>query len=300
MSQFLSFGPLHLSRRRLLKLSAGALLGVAGGSLWPGRLAAADVAFSPLKFAAINDLHYADDDCAPFFEGLVKRLNAIDRLDFVLLVGDLTDNGRAGQAHALHDILAKLAVPYHFVIGNHDYWSPTQREPFDGAFGEKLNYTLEVKGWQLVGLDTTDGVIWQNTSCRKHTLDFVATLPSKLDRNKPTLLFTHFPLGPGVTNRLVNADALLEPFKALNLAAIFNGHHHGMTDTRVLTKIIATTYCCCSRKAVNHDNTLPKGFCLATTTDAGRVERTFIEYGTDFPGSARPATQPATALPVAR
>jgi hypothetical protein len=103
-------------------------------------------------------------------------------------------------------------------------------------------------------------------------------------------------LGPGVTNRLRNADALLEPFKQLNVAAIFNGHHHAFTQKTVLTSTIATTDVCCSFKRANHDNKFEKGFFVVEAAE-GKVKRTFVEYGTDFPGGATPNKKP---LPTTR
>jgi hypothetical protein len=102
------------------------------------------------------------------------------------------------------------------------------------------------------------------------------------------------PLGPGVTNRLANADILLEPFKELNLIGIFNGHFHAFTQKKLLSDVLTTTNVCCSHKAANHDGTFQKGFFLIEAANAS-FRRTFVEFGTDFPGSAHPnAARPAT------
>src|SRR5438045_4204421 len=100
----------EFSRRQMMKLSAGALL-TAG--LWPRRSWAAEVATKPLKFIQVNDFHYFDDACAPFFEGLVKQFNQVEGVAMVLIVGDLVDGGTLAQCNKLKDILSTLKVPYH-------------------------------------------------------------------------------------------------------------------------------------------------------------------------------------------
>jgi hypothetical protein len=273
-----------LSRRQMMKMSAGTLL---AASLWPGQLRAAEPETKPLKFIAVNDLHYTDDACAPFFEGLVKEWNGVEGAAFLLIAGDLVDTGTAAQCRALHDILAKLKIPYYVNTGNHDWATQTDRSAFEAVFGTKINFHMESNGWQFVGLDTSDGTKVEKFDVKKPTLDFVASLPSALDKSKPTFVYSHFPMGPGVNMRLQNADVLLEPFKQLNVAAIFNGHYHAYTQ-KSLGASIVTTNRCCSRKRTNHDNTFQKGYFVMDAAD-GKWTRTFMEYGTDFPGGAVPA-----------
>jgi predicted MPP superfamily phosphohydrolase len=285
--------PTTLTRRQMIKLSAGALL---AAGLWPRVAHAADAPTKPLTFLQLNDFHYAEEACAPFFEGLVSKINQIQDAALLIIAGDLLDDGTADQANALHDILAKLKIPYHVTCGNHDYHTQTDRSAFTSVFGDKFNTFFEVEGWQFVALDTADGTKASNFDCKKDTLDFAASLPTKLDKAKPTFLFTHFPLAAGVTNRLRNADTLLEPFKQLNLLATFSGHYHAFTEKTILTNVTATTDVCCSRKRANHDNKFEKGFFRLDAAD-GKCKRTFVEYGTDFKGSATPNNRP---LPTSR
>ena len=54
----------NLSRRKLLKLSASTLL---ASSLWPGALRADDATGEDFGFIIVNDLHFFDSKCVPFF-----------------------------------------------------------------------------------------------------------------------------------------------------------------------------------------------------------------------------------------
>ena len=274
----------RISRRAMMRVSAGVLL---AAGVWPGRAWGAEV--KPLRFVVVNDLHYAEEACGPFFEGMVKEFNKIEDVGLVLVVGDLIDGGTSEQAHAIRDILKGLKAPYYVTPGNHDAATQTDRSGFDGVFGTRMNFTMEVGGWQFVAMDTSDGVKVNGFDCHRETLEFAAGLAGKLDRAKPTFVYTHFPLGPGVKNRLRNADALLEPLKPLNLQAIFTGHYHAFTETKVFEKTVVTTNRCCSRKRANHDQTWEKGFFVVDAAEGGHRRR-FVEYGTNLPGSAHPAT----------
>jgi hypothetical protein len=166
-------------------------------------------------------------------------------------------------------------MKFHAVPGNHDYVSDTDRSAWDKLFPGKLNYSFRHRGWQFVGLDTTEGTKWEKTSISAETLRWAADDCARLDPQAPTVLFTHFPLGEGVRMRPLNAEALLEPFKPLNVAAVFNGHFHGFTETR-FGKAAVTTNRCCAISRENHDGTTEKGYFLCTAGE-GRVTRQFVE-----------------------
>jgi predicted MPP superfamily phosphohydrolase len=196
-------------------------------------------------------------------------------IDFCLIAGDLTEDGSHAQISAVRDLFKTLKMPVHTVLGNHDYKpKSTDRSAYEEFLPKAINYTLEHRGWQLIALDSTDGVKAQ-VAIQKHTLDFVTETIAKLDRKRPTIVFTHFPLGPKVPNRATNADVVLEQLKPLNLQAILGGHYHAYTE-RKLGEALATTNRCCSFKVNNHDGTKEKGYFICRAK-SGRVERQFVE-----------------------
>jgi predicted MPP superfamily phosphohydrolase len=170
-----------LSRRRWLRLGAGALL-LAG---WPGALRAKEPATKPFHFLALNDLHFADAGCTPFFERLVKQLKATqEHPEFCLLQGDLSDTGKPEQLDAVRGLFKTLGIPVYAVIGNHDYRVDGSRQPYEQTFPGALNYTFEHQGWQFVGLDTSEGGKVQ-VRASQATLDFLDQTLPKLDRSRP-------------------------------------------------------------------------------------------------------------------
>jgi 3',5'-cyclic AMP phosphodiesterase CpdA len=267
-------GVTRFDRRQLLRWGAGGLL---AAGLWPGALRArgADTG-GDFSFAVVNDLHYNDERCGPWFEGLVRHLKARpEPIDFCLLAGDLAERGKPEQFAPVRDIFRALGRPVHVVIGNHDYRTAEDRRPFEEAFPSSLNHHFDHKGWQFVGLDTSEGTK-AVVAAQPPTLQWLdATLP-RLDGKRPTVVFTHFPLGPMVICRVTNAGDVLGRFKDYNLQAVFSGHYHGFTERR-LGATVLTTNRCCSFFRPNHDRSKEKGYFLCRARD-GRLERSFVEF----------------------
>jgi len=258
----------------MLRLSAGTLL---AAGLWPGWLHADDAPESgEFSFIVINDLHYLDDKGDPWFElvvGMIKQMKQSPEL--CLLVGDLADIGTAGQLAAIRDHFKPLKLDVHVVIGNHDYIKNDSRATFDELYKDSINYRFDHRGWQFVALDSTDGWQVRGTKIQPATLQYLDDVVPKLDKEKPTVLFTHFPLGPDLRERPKNAEDVLNRFKQHNLQAVYNGHFHGFTEHQV-RKAIVTTNKCCSFAKGNHDGTKEKGFFLCTASE-GKIARKSFE-----------------------
>jgi 3',5'-cyclic AMP phosphodiesterase CpdA len=260
-----------LSRRQMLRASAGSLL--AAGA-WPG-WSRADAPAGAFRFVAINDTHYLNDKCGPWFEKVTKSVTAHEKIAFVLAVGDLANDGTAAQLTAAREVLKGFGVPFYASIGNHDYKTQDDRKAYVEHFPDQLNYRFEHNGWQFVAIDSTDGVKFDKTAVGKDALTWLDAEAPKLDAKKPTVLFTHFPLGMGVKYRVTNADAVLDRFMAVNLRAVLNGHFHGFTEKTARDAVITTNRCCAFARG-NHDGTKEKGYFVCTAKD-GKLTREFVE-----------------------
>ncbi len=261
-----------MPRREALRLmSASALLTL---GTWPGH--ANDIACSDrFRFIVVNDTHYMSEECGAWLERVVAQMRRHRNIDFCLLVGDLVEKGLRDHLGAVKEIFAGLGKPVHAVPGNHDYLTMTYRTAYDDLFAGQSNYSFEHRGWQFVGLDSTQGSAYEKTKIQPATLRWVDEQAAKLDRKKPLVLFTHFPLGAKVRYQPLNADDLLDKFRPFNLRAVFNGHFHSFTE-RQFQGITVTTNKCCALKRGNHDKTKEKGYFLCTAEN-GVVSRRFIE-----------------------
>src|ERR671935_1724108 len=85
-----------------------------------------------IRIAAAGDIHCHEgnrDQVAAAFEGLN------DRVDLVLLAGDLTTHGEPEQAAVLADACRGLSAPVFAVLGNHD-WHAGRGEDLAALLGE--------------------------------------------------------------------------------------------------------------------------------------------------------------------
>lgn len=262
-----------LPRRRALGLSAGSMLAL---GLWPGALRAADATGTgAFRFVVINDVHYRNEKCGMWLEKAFRQIKAAPNPPaFCLMAGDYSENGTREELAAARDAFKTLGIPVFGVIGNHDFLARDDRRAYDEIFPARLNYRFEQHGWQFLALDSTQGRLGSNTSIQPHTLRWVDEQIPKLDPKRPTVILTHFPLGPITPARPANADALLERFKPINLQAVFSGHFHGFTERRVAGAVL-TTNCCCSAWRTNHDFSKEKGWFACEARD-GRITREFV------------------------
>jgi 3',5'-cyclic AMP phosphodiesterase CpdA len=251
-------------------------LGLLAGALGPVALRGWAADSQPeFKFIVVNDTHYLGDECGNYLAGLVKQMNA-EQPAFVLHAGDLTDKGKAAHLKAVRKIFGKLDASFYPVIGNHDWLTPTDRKAYLATFPLKLNYSFRHAGWQFIGLDTTEGQKYFKTRIQPATFDMLDDIQGRLDKAKPTVVFTHFPLCAEVRTRPTNAEELLAKFDGWNVRAMFSGHYHAFTECRRGEAPI-TTNRCCALKRHNHDGTKEKGYFVCSVSE-GRLTRNFVEY----------------------
>lgn len=266
------FQPL-LTRRAFLQglpVAAAAL-----ATTTSGKAAASTETFT---FFQINDLHYADADCGRWFRAVVEQMKAsAPKAQLCLLCGDLANEGKQEAVAGIKETFEALGIPLMPVPGNHDFDSAESRTGYDAVFPGKLNYTFTHGGWQFVGLDTTMGTKYEKTSISDTTLAWLDAEVPKLDPQVPTIVFTHFPLGEGVTYVPVNASAVVERILKLNLVAAFSGHWHGASE-RQAGKAALTTNRCCARVRGNVDGSPLKGWFVCETKTDGSLTRRFVEF----------------------
>jgi 3',5'-cyclic AMP phosphodiesterase CpdA len=259
------------TRRDWLRASPGALL---AAGLWPGSLRAAEPAGKDFSFLVVNDLHALDDKCHPWFEKVVETMKGHrEKPEFLMICGDLSEGGTAKQLDAVKGIFGAAKIPYHVVPGNHDYLKTGERTHYDDLFPKQLNYRFDLHDWQFVALDSTEGTKAQGTAIGAETLEWIDGQLPKLDKKKPLVVFTHFPLADGVKMRPKNADDALKRFGEHNLRAAFGGHYHGFTEKKAGAAVL-TTNRCCAFSVGNHDGTKEKGYFLVTVSD-GVLKREF-------------------------
>jgi len=260
-----------LSRRDMLRVTGGSLLALGLGGA--PRLASAADEPGSFRFIVISDIHCRDSRCVGWFREFVAGIRA-HRPDFIIINGDLSDDGSVGQLNGVKDVFGSLGVPLYATLGNHDYAIGDDHTPFNQVFPNSLNYHFEHAGWQFVGLDSTQGRQVIFTHVQAPTLAWLDKALPTLDRAKPTVLYTHFPLGEAVLCRPINADEILNRFDGFNLRATFSGHWHGYAE-RHFEHATVTNSRCGSWWRANNDGSPQKGYFLCEATPSGDVRHEF-------------------------
>jgi len=230
------------------------------------------------NFLVVNDIHYINAKCATFLGRVLQKVKEGAPPEFCLLAGDLSHHGTEEEFRSVKEIFSQMGIPVFVLPGNHDYKTQNDRAAYDKVFPGRSNYYFDYKGWFFVGFDSTEGLRAAKTKIHDPATHFIGEALRKIDKTRPVVAFTHFPLGETVTNRPLNADAVLELFKDHNLQTAFGGHFHSFTE-RSFQHATLVTNRCCSFSQPNHDGTTEKGFFLCEASD-GKITRAFVEVST--------------------
>ena len=127
------------------------------------------------RFAQLTDIHLTPNNPNPTEDLLrsVAQINATDSIDFVLVTGDLTEEGDRTTMEKVKSCLDLLKVPYHVVLGNHETkWSDSGCTAFGEIFGGEL-FEFEHKGFLFprLQLRSADAYGLRACSAARHPLD---------------------------------------------------------------------------------------------------------------------------------
>lgn len=120
-----------------------------------------------LKFVVMSDLHLMPEGELSLTLDTSARLEqAIDAVvarygdaDFCILAGDLADLGQTAAYERLKTIIARLPIPVHITLGNHDH-RPAFLEAFGSQFAHastgKIDKVIDHKGYRIIVLDSSE------------------------------------------------------------------------------------------------------------------------------------------------
>ena len=195
-----------------------------------------------LKFIQVSDAHFiADrDDMQEALDALVKEINSLKGIQFVIFTGDNIDNPNVKSLHKFLKSVNKINVPVYFVIGNHDVSinSGLDKDKYldvirqhDWFYPEwKTNYTFKKKGVVFVVVDGAKQVIpGPNGYYKQDTLDWLDKVLEK-NKKKQVVIIQHFPVVEPKKLRshsTYKAEKYLEILdKYENVMAVVSGHYH--------------------------------------------------------------------------
>lgn len=269
---------MSMTRRTFMGVSAGAglagCLRILGGGSVLGETKSVTV-------AAINDLHLLDEASVAIVNRAVAKVNALDNLDFAVVIGDLGTDGKESEMALAKEALDQLKVPYFCVPGNHDY-DPSAANGYvnyDVSFTDRQWQQDERAGWAFLGLDTCNGTA-STVTVPPERIDWLKQQLAGIAPEQPIALFAHHPFNPNTkAYRVTNADDVLGLFADHSLKLVASGHYHG-NQIEEHNGVLFTTTACCSTTRPNFDGTKEKGFrvySLGAQSEGSVIQHEFVQ-----------------------
>lgn len=179
------------------------------------------------SFALLTDTHISTSNPRPMedLQRSIVDINQNSSIEFVVVTGDLTENGDLASIQSIKNALDQLNVPYYAASGNHETtWSESGVMDFSRVFGDS-RFAFTHNDMYFIGFNSgpvirmADGhVAPQDITWLKHNLDSVSAAG-----NTPIFVFTHYPLRNGDVDNWYDVTDVLRQH---NVQCIMGGHYH--------------------------------------------------------------------------
>jgi 3',5'-cyclic-AMP phosphodiesterase len=171
------------------------------------------------RIAVLADAHYHFDD----LEDALRDINSKKDISFIIVAGDLTENGLLEEFRLFHDIMSRSKIPYLTVIGNHDHLSNGELV-YAEMYGPR-NYSFLFNKVKFV---MWDNVLWEsNASPDWDWFRREVAIASDKDSDKQfnqIIPFSHIPPFDG--QLADSATTLNELLVSNRIKASIHGHKH--------------------------------------------------------------------------
>lgn len=188
------------------------------------------------RFAQLTDIHLSPNNPNPTEDLLrsIAQINATDSIDFVLVTGDIAEEGDRTIMEKVKSCLDLLKVKYYVVLGNHETkWSDSGCTAFGEIFGGE-RFEFEHKGFLFLGFNSGPlmrmaygHVVPQDIRWMTETMDRYNAGNSRPD--KPVILVTHYPMTEGDVDNWYEVTDAVRPY---NIRLFIGGHYHRDRDLR--------------------------------------------------------------------
>ena len=188
------------------------------------------------RFAQLTDIHLSPNNPNPTEDLLrsIAQINATDSIDFVLVTGDIAEEGDRTTMEKVKSCLDLLKVKYYVVLGNHETkWSDSGCTAFGEIFGGE-RFEFEHKGFLFLGFNSGPlmrmaygHVVPQDIRWMTETMGRYNAGNSRPD--KPVILVTHYPMTEGDVDNWYEVTDAVRPY---NIRLFIGGHYHRDRDLR--------------------------------------------------------------------
>ena len=183
------------------------------------------------RFAQITDIHFSPNNPNPTEDLLrsVAQINAIDSIDFVLVTGDITEEGDRATMLKVKETLDLLKAKYYVILGNHETkWSDSGCTAFGEIFGGE-RFEFEHKGILFLGFNSGPLMRMAYGHVVPQDIRWMTKEMDKFGKDKPVILVTHYPLLDGDVDNWYEVTDAVRPY---NIRLFIGGHYHRNRDLR--------------------------------------------------------------------
>jgi len=202
-------------------------------------------------FAAVGDPHIAvngtfdhkyikaGDKGPQLLATFVRDINAHSpHVDFVVLLGDVTDKGSGSEFALARKIVDSLTCPLYPLVGNHDNFESDNKQGWKGfAHRDSTDYTFDVKGFHFIGIDCTDNPYTPGAVGCDSTLRLWVAKDLERNPEKPTFILSHYNMWERFWNSQFDTTRHYAEYRGMkdlrqvleragNVVAVVNGHVH--------------------------------------------------------------------------
>ena len=176
-----------------------------------------------IKFAWLSDTHIGSDGAVHDLTLVVKDVNSLSNIDFVIVSGDISEMDIDNNLDTAKVILDGLNVKYHIIPGNHDTkWSASGCTKFKQIWG-KDKFNFEYQGFRFIGLHQGPVMRMSPGFFSPEDLRWLKSqLENLKNQSQPIIIVTHYPIDESVSNYL----EFLNIVKGYNIQFILHGHGH--------------------------------------------------------------------------
>lgn len=186
---------------------------------------------SCFRFAHLTDLHISPNNAQPTEDLLrsVAQLNATDGLDFVIVTGDLTEEGDRASLEKVKSCLDLLKMPHYTVLGNHETkWSESGCTAFAEIFGAE-RFKLEHKGFLFLGFNSGPLMRMAYGHVVPQDIRWMEEEMKKAGKVQKVILATHYPMMEGDVDNWYQVTDAVRPY---NVRLFIGGHYHRDRELR--------------------------------------------------------------------
>lgn len=185
------------------------------------------------RFAQLTDIHLSPNNPNPTEDLLrsIAQINATDSLDFVLVTGDIAEEGDRATMEKVKSCLDLLKVKYYVALGNHETkWSDSGCTAFGEIFGGE-RFEFEHKGFLFLGFNSGPlmrmaygHVVPQDIRWMKERMDRFSA-----QSFRPVILVTHYPMIEGDVDNWYEVTDAVRPY---DIRLFIGGHYHRNRNLR--------------------------------------------------------------------